>query len=159
MLCECADVMRQEADRARRPLFQGGPICDGANSFTMRTSLASRGTSAMLKPVFNATAFMGSLARNISAVRRRAPRLLARHSISAVSSVPIPLPRQSSATESANSHSSRSGVNAWRASPITIDTAPTPVSATSARSYLRSRWVTRSSSAGGNSCSAPKNRL
>ena len=71
--------------------LRGRSICDGANSFTTRTSLASRGTSAMPKPVFNARAFMGSLARNISAVRRRAPRLLARHSISAVSSVPIPL--------------------------------------------------------------------
>jgi hypothetical protein len=86
----------------------GRSVCDGANSFAMRTSLASLGTLAMLKPVFNTKAFMGSLARNISAVRRRAPRFLARHSISAVSSVPIPLPRQSPATESAMPHPRRS---------------------------------------------------
>ena len=47
--------------------------------------------------------FHGSLERNTSPPRCRAPRLNARHSISAMSMVPSPLLRQSSATESANS--------------------------------------------------------
>jgi hypothetical protein len=45
----------------------------------------------MRKPFLRASAFMGSLERNTSAKRCPAPRLLARHSMSAMSSVPRPL--------------------------------------------------------------------
>jgi hypothetical protein len=75
----------------------------------------------------------GSRPPSCSAQLRRAPDVITGRTAVLGSSVPIPLPRQSSATERANSHSRRSGANAWRASPITIDAAPTSVSATSAR--------------------------